>query len=399
LVSGATGYRIYTAPNILLGATTSNSWTYMNLLPNRFYSVGVYSVDFLGRDGAGINSSTYTYSKPSSGTVITGATGNSVTLQWWHNGNPAYQSCCWGSGQNYRLYSSSNSDFSSPVATSVVTTSSFADRVAFASSSLRSATTYYFRVQAYNSANFVADYDLTVSTPTLLAAPASITWSSVGTTSATWSWSLVAGATGYRLYNNSTLIGSTTDTFWTWNGLLPNRIYTLTVKPVDSSNREGDLIYHSTYTLSNPSSGTVVTAAGVNSMTLQWWHNGNPPYAGCCWGSGQNYYVYYSTASNFASPVATQNITSSSLSDRPVYTTPFNLLPATTYYYRVRAYNSYGVFSDYDLTISSVTTLPAPSTMSWTSVGVSSISWSWALSTPAVSYRLYTSTNGLLGTT
>src|SRR5205807_2267616 len=63
-----------------------------------------------------------------------------------------------------------------------------------------------------------------------------------------------------------------------------------------------------------------------------------------------------------------------------------------------RAYNANGMRSAFDSPVSTPTLLPAPSTMSATNVGASSVTWAWSTVAGAASYQLYNGSTLLTST-
>ncbi|WP_068775848.1 lytic polysaccharide monooxygenase [Paenibacillus sp. FJAT-26967] len=129
-------------------------------------------------------------------------------------------------------------------------------------------------------------------------APAGAAASNVAANSATVSWSASSdnvGVTGYRVFNGSTQIGSTTGaTSLNLTGLAPNTAYTITVKAVDAAGNVSGASNAVSFTTLNGSSpggnypawsstavyvgGNKVTHNGVN-YEARWWTQGQTPSA------------------------------------------------------------------------------------------------------------------------
>src|SRR3989339_353824 len=99
-----------------------------------------------------------------------------------------------------------------------------------------------------------------------------------------------------------------------------------------------------TYTLSNPATGSYIISSDDYKIKIGWGGNNNPAYTR--WG------VLRSTDTNFTSTTTikdfTDNYTQTTYSDK-------NVLPETTYYYKICAYNNNQVITNYDTVISTLT--------------------------------------------
>jgi len=110
---------------------------------------------------------------------------------------------------------------------------------------LTAATTYTFYVKAKDAAGNVSAASSTISATTTSAtdtqaptAPTSLTLSNITQTSATLSWSASTdnvGVTGYKVYKNGTLLGTTASTSYSLTGLTAATTYTLAVAAFDAS--------------------------------------------------------------------------------------------------------------------------------------------------------------------
>jgi hypothetical protein len=116
---------------------------------------------------------------------------------------------------------------------------------------------------------------------------------------------------------------------------------------------------------------------------MQWSGNGNPSHT--------EYEINRSTDGSSFFPVPTSTLELSYFD--------FNLLPLTSYWYRVRARNGAGVFTDYDVVVCSRTQpaqLLKPNGFCGAAVSTSSIKWNWASVSGASSYLFYDSSSGTL---
>ncbi|QJC51548.1 hypothetical protein HGI30_08280 [Paenibacillus albicereus] len=105
---------------------------------------------------------------------------------------------------------------------------------------LTPSTAYSFTVKAKDGAGNLsaASAALSVTTAPPPAAPTNVAATSATMTSLGLSWSPpsnLSGVAGYNVYSGTTLVGSTTGTAYTLNGLLPDRTYSLTVRSFDSA--------------------------------------------------------------------------------------------------------------------------------------------------------------------
>lgn len=114
----------------------------------------------------------------------------------------------------------------------------------FLDSTSNSATTVSppFSFVPYNNFSFVPYYNFSFTpfsfTPTPPpAAPTGLTISNITTSSLRLSWSSVSAATGYDVYNNSTLVGSTDSatTYYDFTNLISGTAYTLGVRAKNSN--------------------------------------------------------------------------------------------------------------------------------------------------------------------
>jgi len=110
---------------------------------------------------------------------------------------------------------------------------------------LTAGTTYTFYVKAKDAAGNVSAASSTISATTTAAtdtqaptSPTSLTLSNITQTSATLTWSASTdnvGVTGYKVYKNGTLLGTTTSTTYSFTGLTAATTYTLAVAAFDAS--------------------------------------------------------------------------------------------------------------------------------------------------------------------
>ena len=111
------------------------------------------------------------------------------------------------------------------------------------------------------------------------AAPAGLAGTALGVSSIKWTWSALAGAESYNLYEAAkpaSLIASTAAAPCTITGLSPNTAYGVVVAGVVFA-KPGPLSAEaSVYTLAAPPSGLSLVSVSSSSATLQWSRNDNP---------------------------------------------------------------------------------------------------------------------------
>ncbi|TYP72366.1 lytic polysaccharide monooxygenase [Paenibacillus methanolicus] len=105
----------------------------------------------------------------------------------------------------------------------------------------------------------VIDVNFTGGTTPTLGTPTGLTASGITNTSATLSWSAVSGATGYEIYRNNSLVGTSTTTSFTNTGLSSGTTYTYTVRATNGSGA------------SNLSAALSVTTTGTSTPTYPAW--------------------------------------------------------------------------------------------------------------------------------
>ena len=161
-------------------------------------------------------------------------------------------------------------------------------------------------------------------------APAWITAQVLGTSSITWTWALVDGATGYTVYASSTgpwLAAVTTNTV-TVTGLTPNTGRRRCVAAVGALGESPILCAVGVTFAAAPSQLQAVSVSSY-SITWAWDASGNP--------AGTYYALGLSTdgfQTNFSTPVPFSMLFTSTS------TTVFGLAPGTLYYAGVRAANA-----------------------------------------------------------
>jgi parallel beta-helix repeat protein len=263
-------------------------------------------------------------------------------------------------------------------------------------------TTYYYRVRASNSGGSSANSG-TITVTTLAnppLPPVCTSASAITQTSFAANWNSSATASGYSLdvspdnsfttfvtgYNNKDL-GNVTNTAVT--GLSLNTAYYYRVRAYNSGGTSDNSNTISVTTLLNaptqPSAPTATSATGImqTSFTARW--NTSSTSSG--------YYIDVSISSTFSTFLSgysnkyVGNVTSTAVT---------GLSPKNTYFYRVRAYNTYGTSGNSNAI--TVTTLPnppaAPSGLTVSSCN-DQVTLTWSANTEAdfLRYRIYGGTS------
>jgi fibronectin type 3 domain-containing protein len=147
--------------------------------------------------------------KPPAELTVSSKTANSVTLSWDAVSGAA----------SYKIYRSSSAygDYEYIGSTSSSTTY-------YTNSGLSSGSTYYYKVSAVNGSQLEGTLSAFVSAQTNAlppSAPTGLTSTEQTQTSVTLSWNAVRGATSYKIYRNSSYIGTAYSTYYTDSGLTP----------------------------------------------------------------------------------------------------------------------------------------------------------------------------------
>ena len=246
------------------------------------------------------------------GLTVSEATTTSVTIRW--NSISA--------ADGYKIYRSASADITfTEVGTS--------ETITYTDTGLTEGTRYFYRVAAaYNDE--ASPQSNAINTTTVPGIPTGVSAITTSFSSITISWSSVTGATGYRIYSNTsstgtfTEVGTSTTTSFTNSGLTASTTYYYKVAAYSSGGTGEQSSTVNTATASGIPTGVSATAASFSSITVSW--NSVTGATG--------YRIYRSTSST---GTFTQIGTSTSTS----YTNT-GLDNSTTYYYKVTAYNNSG---------------------------------------------------------
>lgn len=218
------------------------------------------------------------------------------------------------------------------------------------------------------------------------AAPGSVVGTPSGTSAMVWTWTAVPGVDGYAIYQTTTgvFISTTGTTSYTQGGLAPNTTASIYVAGYTLTG-DGPLALGPTnYTSAAVPIGLSITSVTFSNLLLQWGTNGNEP--------GTIYEITQSTddfVGSFSTPVP--NILG--LTDNEYVIG--NLLSATTYYFRVRAYNGASLPSAFSASVSTLTRTSLASVVGVPSSS-SRIDWQWTNPGGVVEYRVYNATTGVV---
>jgi fibronectin type 3 domain-containing protein len=255
-----------------------------------------------------------------------------------------------------------------------------ADATTFQDAALTASTTYYYRVRAYNSVQ--SDYSNVASATTLAEPPAapsglSATAASSSQVNLTWidssnneSGFKVERALAGGAYSQIATLGANV-TVYQDTGLSAKTTYWYRVRAYSSA---GDSGYSNVAAATTQPAGVppaapsslVATAASTSQINLSWVDNATNE-------SGFKVERSLTASSSGFSQIATVGANVTAYQDT-------GLAPSTTYYYRVRSYNTSGD-SAYSNTyaVKTLALLPAaPSNLTATAVSTSQVNLSWA---------------------
>jgi chitodextrinase len=266
---GVTGYEIY-RNNTLLSTTTSTSYSNLNLIPRTTYLYRVCAYDAAGNRSTSSNnvsvttlasSDTISPSVPASLTP-SNITANSVNLSW--------SSSIDNIGvEGYHIFVNGTLRSSSP-------------STSYSVGSLISGVTYTFAVSAYDSAGNTSALSGSINVTTIdnvvPSVPASLSATNTTATSITLSWAAASdnvGVTGYRIFRNGSLVGTSASTVFTDNLLTSGVTYTYTVQSLDAANNiSAQSQPINIITLDNVApgipAGLGATATSTTSINLSW---------------------------------------------------------------------------------------------------------------------------------
>jgi len=287
---GVSGYRVY-RDGAFVGTTSATTFTNAGLAANTSYAFTVAAFDSAGNTSpqsaprsvttaSGGGADTTPPSTPT-GVTATNVTASSITLSW--------QASTDNIGVlGYKIFRDG--------ALADTTTST-----TLAQTGLAANTTYVFNVAAVDAAGNVSGVSPSYSVTTAGGAdtsapsiPTGLTASGITASQATLAWQASTdniGVSGYRVYRDGAVVGTTSDTRFTSAGLAANTSYAFTVAAFDSAGNAS----------AQPPSLAVTTSptAGA-SYTTNFDKNENPISEGGAWHRAKNSWTDVQTAGGVA---------------------------------------------------------------------------------------------------
>lgn len=383
-VPTAQGYNIYpsSSPESPMAFSYANMFLETGLSTNSLYGIQVAVVNLAGEGVGSLALTTFTYAAVPGEPAITAAEAASQLLYWDDQGNSV--------GTDYVLKYSTSSNFDAAVTTTVNTNTVTVEP-------LSPNTSYYYDVAAINAAGIPTAYTgVPVSSYTMAAVPGPPVIYGYADVSQSVYWEDNENPvveTSYRvMYSTSpgfeaevTTAAVVPSTYTTIPNLTPNTSYYFDAAAINKIGVQSEFTGQPAagYTLAAIPGNPSIIGWTTTTHHLEWASGGNPD-------PGTDYRVEYSTSGDFTPSVSSAVVAASTS------TTVSGLVPGTSYYYRVAAVNRSGGFSGFaGQTVSGYTLAAPPETVQAEVLGVSSISWTWSVSTSALNYQLYSTDDPL----
>ncbi len=390
--SNESGFHVYRSTNggayTLVGNLTAGvtSFSDTGLASNTTYSYKVASWNAAGETSTTAASGTTLVVAPSAPASVTFAniTTAGLTLNWSDTAT---------NESGYHVYRSTDGTNFTDIANLAANTTSFSD------TGLSSATTYYYKIAAWNSAGETSA--TAVSQQTAIAAPNApslLTVSNPSISSLQLAWTdNSSNESGFKVYRstdgtNFTLVTSLAAnvTAFTDTGLTSNTQYTYKISAWNSAAEVMSSASSGTTLVVAPSAPGSVTFANVTTagLTINWADNAT---------NESGYHVYRSTDGTNFTDIANLAANSTSFADS-------GLSSGTTYYYKIAAWNSAGETSATAVSQQTVVAAPsAPTSLTISGPTISSLQLNWVdNSSNETGFHVYRSTDGtnftLIGT-
>jgi hypothetical protein len=322
---------------VVYPANTGTTFPEAGLTANTLYGLQVQAVDAFGTSALSAPASAYTLATVPTGFGAASVSTGSAALSW-SSTNP-----------NYTRFevTLSTDNFAASVSTPVPLTNNLT-ALATSFATLAPQTTYFVRIRAFNgrasdsvTAGTAFTAALTGQFNTLPVAPGTLSAAPLGASSITWNWTLVPTATSYTLEaSTGGVLVRTSGNSHTVVSLTPNASYgaRLRAHNLTGASDFGPIV--NTFTDPQPPTGTALATVGTSTVRVTWNGNSNP--------AGTSYQLQVATLAGFGTVL-------SALSASQTEATIVGLLPASTYFARVRASGFNGSQTPFDTALTFVT--------------------------------------------